>query len=92
MNYENSILKLSLDSLETRRHILCLKFAKSGIKYEKMNDLFPRNEKQHNMKTRKAETYDVKFANTERLKKGSIIAMQKYLNEETSENRKRNVG
>ena len=41
VNYENALLKLDLVSLEQRRQTLCLKFAKSGIKYEKMNDLFP---------------------------------------------------
>ena len=55
VNYENSLLKLNLVSLEERRKTLFLKFAKSGIKYEKLNDLFPENEKKHNMKTRKTE-------------------------------------
>ena len=92
VNYENSLLKLNLVSLEERRKTLCLKFAKSGIKYEKLNDLFPENEKKHVMNTRKTEKYDVNFAKTERLKKGSVIAMQTYLNNEETENRKRNFG
>ena len=81
-------MKLYLDSLEERRQILCVKFAKSGIRYEKLNDLFPTNPKEHDMKTRKAEKYNLNFANTERLKKGSIITMQTYLNEAESESRK----
>ena len=44
------------------------------------------------MKTRKNEVYDVNFANTERLKKGSIITMQKYLNDDETDIRKRNIG
>ena len=50
VNYENALLKLNLVSLEQRRQTLCLKFLKSGIKYEKMNDLFPTKNKEHNMK------------------------------------------
>ena len=35
------------------------------------------------MKTRAVEKYQVQHANTERLKKSSIIAMQKMLNHDT---------
>ena len=62
------------------------------MKHKKLNDLFSKNEKEHCMKTRKNEVYDVNFANTERLKKGSIITMQKYLNDEEADIRKRIVG
>ena len=62
------------------------------MKYEKLNDLFPKNEKKHCMKTRNNEVYDVNYANTERLKKGSVITMQNYLNDEEADIRKRNVG
>ena len=76
VNYEDSLLKLNLVSLEERRKTLCLKFAKSGIKYEKLNDLLPEKEKNHIMNMIKTEKYEVNFANTERLKKGSDITMQ----------------
>ena len=91
-NYENALMKLDLLTLEKRREILCLKFAKSGIKYEKLNDLFPKKSKEHNMKTRNTEEFTINFANTERLKKGSIITMQNYLNEDTNKNKKRRIG
>ena len=71
-----------LDSLEVRRKELALKFAKSGIKNNTMNDLFQTNEKVHNMKTRNINTYKVNFANTERMKNASIISMQNMLNED----------
>ena len=83
INYENAKIILNLDSLEERRHILCLKFAKNGIKHNNLNDLFPENDKIHKMKTRAVEKYKVQHANTERLKKSSIIAMQKMLNHDT---------
>ena len=64
----------------------------SGIKYEKLNDLFPKKSKENNMKTRNTEEFTINFANTERLKKGSIITMQNYLNEDTNKNKKRRIG
>ena len=63
-------------SLEKRRQELCLKFAESGIKHEKMNVLFPTKSKEHYMKMRNTEMYNVQFANTERLKKASVITLQ----------------
>ena len=80
-NYENSLLRLNLDCLDTRRNALCLKFAQAGIKNRKIDDLFPMNEKLHQMKTRVNDQYRVQFANTDRLKNSSIITMQKMLNE-----------
>ena len=55
INYENAKVILNLDSLEERRHILCLIFAKNGIKHNNLNDLFPENDKIHKMKTRAVE-------------------------------------
>ena len=59
---------------------MCEKFAKSGIKHKKLDDLFPENDKKLKMETRNQEKFVVKFANTERLKKSSIISMQRQLN------------
>ena len=81
-NYEQALIKLNLDTLERRRQDLCLRFAKDGIKHNKLNDLFPTNTKEHNMKTRNNKRYQVEFANTERYKKSSIVTMQNMLNEE----------
>ena len=50
------------------------KFAKNGIHNNTMLDLFPLNKKKHKMET---------HVNTERLKTGSIIAMQKLLNKDS---------
>ena len=81
--YENSLLLLNLDSQ--------LKFAKSGIKNNKLNDLLPLTDKIHNMRTRKNEIYKIEFANTQRLKNSSIITMQNLLNE-NEQNRLRSCG
>ena len=57
-----------------------------------MNDLFPTKSKEHDMKMRNTEMYNVQFANTERFKKASVITMQKYLNDDANETRNRNIG
>ena len=81
--YDHALVQPNLDSLETRRKQMLLKFAKNGIYNNTMTDLFPFNNKKHKMDTRKTEKYKVNHANTERLKTGSIIAMQKLLNEDS---------
>ena len=43
-NYEDSLLLLNLENLETRRQSLSLKFAKDCIKYKKFGNMFPLNE------------------------------------------------
>ena len=92
-DYENSLIKLNIESLKERRNILTLKFAKSGIKYEKMKDLLPEQEKRENMHTRKQEKYVVNHAYTGRLKNSSVIAMQNMLNDEAATaKKKRNCG
>ena len=89
-SYENALRISNLVSLKSRRQYLCLKFSNSGLKYEKLNDLLPLTKKQHNMEMRNTDKYQVMFANTERLKKSSILDIQKQLNEE--ENKKRHIG
>ena len=90
--YEESLIKLNLDSLSQRRQILCLKFAKDGIKHNKLSDLLPLRTKEHDMQIRQSDKYKVDFANTERLRNGSIITMQNYLNEDNMQKIKRNYG
>ena len=52
INYENAKIILNLDSLEERRQILCLKFAKNGIKNNNLNDLFPENDRKSTTRRR----------------------------------------
>ena len=86
-NYDNALLLLNLETLEKRRQDLCLKFAKSGSKSDKLCDLFPMNDKTHHMQTREDDKFKVKFANTDRLKHSSIITMQNMLNEDAKRTR-----
>jgi hypothetical protein len=83
---------LNLDPLSQRRQALSLNFAKDGFKYEQLKDLLPVNLKEHNMKIRQSEKCNVSFANTERLKNGSVIMMQNYLNEDDKQSKTRNCG
>ena len=62
---------------------MLVKFAKNRIYNNTMTDLFTLNNKKHKMETTKTEKYKVNHANTERLKTGSIISMQKLLNEDS---------
>ena len=91
-SYDNALYKLNMDSLHERREILQLKFAKSGIKHEKLNDLFPKPENLCKMERRNVENFKVNFANTERLRKASIISMQNQLNIDYNQNKKRKWG
>ena len=44
--------------------MLCLNFAKKSLKNEKTKENFKKNNKDHTMKIRKTEQFDVNFANT----------------------------
>ena len=61
---------------------MCLKFAKQCVKLDKMKKLFPRNVNAHKMNKRSTDIYQEVRANTERLKKSAIPAMQRLLNRE----------
>ena len=73
-------MQLNLESLKQRREKLCLTFAKSGIKNNKLRDLLPEKNNLGKLQTRNQEKYEVNFANTGRFKNSSIIYMQNLLN------------
>ena len=78
--YKKSLNKLDLDSLSERRENLCLNFAIKCTQNNKMNHMFPKNEKLHDIKTRETPKFTVQHANKDRLKKSAIIHMQNLLN------------
>ena len=80
--YENGLAQLGLDDLKTRREQLCLDFAKKCTKSKKMQHMFPKNDKNHVMKSRNQEFYHVQHANTSRFQKSALIYMQKLLNDD----------
>ena len=79
-NYEQALSELDLENLDDRRTSLCKTFAQKCCKNPKTSNMFPKNQKMHNMDKRKPEVYKVQHANTERLQKSSIIYMQNLLN------------
>ena len=48
--------------------MLMIRFCENGIKNGTLKDLFPLNQKSHDMKTRSMEKYKVTYAQEERLK------------------------
>ena len=74
--------------LSERRNNLCLNFAIKCTKNKRLSKMFPKNENVHQMIPRLQQKFKVQYANTERLRKYSIIYMQNLLND--NEKRKQN--
>ena len=85
-NYDNALLKLNLDTLESRREKISLKFANDGIKFGTLDDLLLKKQNVLFREAKAQETYNVEFANTERLRKSTVINLQNLLNKKASEN------
>ena len=51
--YKNGLKVLKMDTLEKRRELLCLRFAKNSLKSEKVKNMFPLKKSKHGMKLRK---------------------------------------
>ena len=66
-NYQHALEISNLETLETRRKALCLKFAKKCTKSEHSQDIFPLNSNHHH------EKYFVTFAKTDRMKDSAIL-------------------
>ena len=67
-SYDENLQELELENLHTRRHTLSKKFGKKCLTNEKTKSLFQKNEKEHQMKTRKSDHIKVTQANKERMK------------------------
>ena len=78
-SYEQALDILNLDSLDDRRAILCLKFAKKCVKHRKTKDMFPLNQSD-DKNTREHEKYLVQHATTSRLLDSALPQLQRALN------------
>ena len=87
-NYKEGLKELKLDTLEKRRTILSLRFAKKCLKNEKLKTLFPLNKSKHNMKKRNKRKYQTRKIKTKRLENSAIPYMTKLLNIEESKKQK----
>jgi len=54
---------------------------KNRSKFDTFNDLLKKKEKNLQCETRYQNEFEIQFANTERLKKSSVIYLQNLLNE-----------
>ena len=87
-NYTHSLRELKLESLEKRRELLSLRFAKNCLRNEKMKNLFPLKKFKHKMKRRNPMKYEEKKINTKRFASSALPYMTKLLNEEEEKKRK----
>ena len=81
-NYKSALEILRIETLEKRREVLCLRFAKNCLKNSKVKNFFPEKKQLHKMKKRKMKKFKVNKAFTKRYSKTSIPFMQKMLNED----------
>ena len=88
LTYKHGLKLLKLNTLEKRREILCLRFAKNCLKNDKVKTLFPLNKTKHCMKKRKQQKYQTKKQNTNRYKKSALPSMRKLLNNDNERNEK----
>ena len=82
VSYSNALDISGLSPLFERRSTLCLRFAKSCVRNNVTEDMFPLNPtvQSYELETRFREKYKVTNARTERLKTSSIPYMQRLLN------------
>ena len=79
-SYSEALSKLDIESLNTRRESLCLKFAKNCLKVDKLKKMFPKSSTMHNMSKRSFEFYKVNRTLTERYLNSAVPQMQRMLN------------
>ena len=83
--YKNALEVLQIESLSDCREKLCVSFANRAPTHPKFKHMFPKNNKTHQIGTRKQEKFKVQHAHTDRLKDSSIIFMQNLLNKHVKE-------
>ena len=83
-NYKDALKLTKMDSLEERRGLIGLKFAKNCLKNQNFSKLFPLKKTNHAMNVRNPDRYLVKSAKTERYKKSTIPFLQRLLNDENN--------
>ena len=81
-NYKNGLKYLNLVTLEKRRELLCLKFAKNCLNNGKVKNMFPLKKSKHNMKKRKQKKFKTTRSKTKRMQKSALPFMRNLLNEE----------
>ena len=78
-NYAQALELTGLQTLESRREVLCKRFALQCVKNEKTSNMFPMNPS--TVDTRNPEKFIVQAARTDRLADSAIPYMQRLLNQ-----------
>ena len=81
-NYKQGLKMLNLQTLNQRRKMLCLKFARKCLMNEKVRTFSPKNTSKHKMKKRKTKPFKQSKINTERYKNSAIPYMRRLLNKD----------
>ena len=87
-NYNQSLNDLKMITLERRREILSLRFAKNCLKHEKMKNLFPINKRIHKMEKRRNRKFEKKKIYSKRYEKSALPYMIELLNKDEENKRK----
>ena len=87
-NYKDGLKELKLETLEERRTMLSLRFAKKCLKHEKLKKMFPLKKNEYNMIKRNKRKYQTRKIKTKRLENSAIPYMTKLLNIEESKKQK----
>ena len=86
-DYEEALRLTGLQSLDKRREMIGLRFAKNSLKDVNFSKLFPLKKTNHVMNVRNPLKYQLNKANTERYKKSTIPYLQGLLNKEVLKRR-----
>ena len=83
--YDEALSVLNLESLNRRREVMALKFAKNSLKNDNFSKLFPLREIKHEMMFRRSEQFSVNHSKTNRYKDSAVPYLQGLLNRENLE-------
>ena len=86
VDYQTACESMEVESLETRRTKLCLKFALKCLKSEKFKDFFEVNSSKDCYQFRDTETFYIPFASTTRYQKSPKIYLTSLLNKHFKSN------
>ena len=79
--YEKRLELCKLESLQTRWQKQFVKFAKSAVQSERLQNLFQPNDPPHHMSLRKDLILKVPFCRTERLRRSAVMSIIRVINE-----------
>ena len=79
VSYEAALEMCGLETLDTRREVRCLTFARRCLKYPRTSRIFP-YKSAHEQNVRKRETFVVNPARTSSYQKSAIPYCQRILN------------